>query len=172
MILRVSWEHSKAELSYPIGRAPRTAVLVPWFRASGEVRVFRRGWTVDAAAFAPQSIVATWSQLEALIAQDIVSPERSLIVVSNLGDPLLTADQRDRLWRAFHVPVFEQIVGRNGELYAAECEAHDGMHLEDSEASLENYAVERIPCACGRKSPRIVPAKPVELARAAAAFAR
>ena len=53
-----------------------------------------------------------------------------LIVLTRSGSLLLTIEQRQRLWLAFRVPVFEQIIGKNGALLAAECEAHDGLHIE------------------------------------------
>lgn len=53
-----------------------------------------------------------------------------IIVCSRLGEPLIAEGDRDRLWRACQIPVFEQILGFEGELLAHECEAHDGLHLE------------------------------------------
>ena len=50
---------------------------------------------------------------------------------------------------------------------AAECEAHDGLHLTTTE--LSGYALDTSPCACGSAAPRVIPKKPSERARAAAA---
>ena len=164
------WQRRKAEFRYPIGRAPRTAVLVRWFRESGGVRVFRGGWCEEAARFQPQAIAATWPQLETLMG--LAVPDRAIIVLARPGQALLTTGQRERLWRAFHVPVFEQIIGDRGEVLAAECEAHDGLHLESSSFQLPPSVTDPGPCACGRKSPRMLPDEPAERARAAAAYAR
>ena len=55
---------------YPIAPAPRTAVLVPWFRASrrmaGAVRIFPDGWNQETAAFAPAAVAGTLEQIQAL----------------------------------------------------------------------------------------------------------
>jgi hypothetical protein len=85
---------------------------------------------------------------------------------------LLTAADREQLWRAFRVPLFEQIIGPNGERLAAECEAHDGLHIEDPERDWTGFAVDKGLCACGLRTPRISSPVPTERARAAATFAR
>jgi hypothetical protein len=85
---------------------------------------------------------------------------------------LLSAAERERLWRAFRVPIFEQIIGPDGELLAAECEAHDGLHVEAAGFSWDAYRMERAPCGCGRKTPRLTSIQPAERLRSAAAYAR
>ena len=72
----------------------------------------------------------------------------------------------------FAVPVFEQIIGPDGELLAAECEAHDGLHIEVAGLPWEGYRLELAACGCGRKTPRLTPAEPAERVRSAAAYAR
>jgi hypothetical protein len=76
------------------------------------------------------------------------------------------------LWQAYRVPVFEQIIGRSGRLLAAECEAHDGLHIESPDVQLSGEKFETLACACGRTTPRLVPAEPSEALRRAAASAR
>jgi hypothetical protein len=158
IILR--WSDRKAELAYPVPPAPPTAVLQSWFRSNGVVRVFgpsavRDGWDAAAAAFAPAAIAATWPQLEALIPEKIPSLTHALIVLARPGDDLLTKAQRERLWKAFRVPVFQQVVTRSGVLLAAECEAHDGLHMESPKFVVIGLPVDRTPCGCGRKTPRL-----------------
>jgi hypothetical protein len=80
-------------------------------------------------------------------------------VIARPGEPRLNDTDRDRLWRAFRVPIFEQIVGRAGELLAAECEAHDGLHIESPRLKIEGLPIDASPCACGRKTPRLPPAE-------------
>lgn len=155
----------KATLVYPIGKPPRTAVLGAWFRAKDPVRVFPQGWTAEAAAYAPQAIAATRRQLIEL-APYAPPVTHALIVIARQGDPWLTPADRDFLWRAYQVPIFEQLISENGDLLAAECEAHDGLHLATTE--LSGYALDPTPCACGSASPRLIPKKPSERARAAA----
>ena len=144
----------KSVFRYPMNPVPRTAVLAgffrqPGFRPNDRVRVFPGGWSEEVAAFAPAAIAAT-----------------------RPGGPLLSASDRERLWQAFHVPVFEQIIGPNGELLAAECEAHDGLHVEVPGLSLDGYRLEVAQCGCGRAAPRLAAAQPIELLRSIAAYAR
>jgi hypothetical protein len=147
------WTKRKAELTYPVPPAPPTAVLQPWFRSIGVVQV-RNGWAA-AAALAPAAIAGTWPQLEALIQEKIPSLTHALIVLARPGEELLTAAQRERLWKAFRVPVFQQVVTRAGELLAAECEAHDGLHMESPRFVAIGLPLDRTPCGCGRKTPRL-----------------
>lgn len=146
----------KARFHYPLGTAPRTAILGPWFKTpNGRVRVFSGGWCQAAAAFNPAAIAGTREQLLKLAAEAAPTLSHALIVVGRPGDPLLSVAERERLWRAFRVPVFEQIVGSRGELLAAECEAHDGLHLETPAWDFSSYAMETGACGCGRTAPRL-----------------
>jgi hypothetical protein len=110
--------------------------------------------------------------LEPLLATKVDSLTHAVIVLSRRGGDLLTLEQRRRLWRAFRVPVFEQVIGPNGALLAAECEAHAGLHIESPRFNVTGRAVETAKCGCGRNSPRVKPAEQVEDIRAIAAYAR
>jgi hypothetical protein len=166
----------KAAFVYPVPPAPLTAILMPWFspktRSRGGVRVFEDGWNAEAAAYRPQAIAATWPQIEALLAGKIESLTHAVIVLARPEDALLTLAQREQLWRAFRVPVFEQIIGEHGVLLAAECEAHAGLHIESPKLELAGLAIESGPCGCGRTTPRIILEGQIEEIRAAAAYAR
>jgi hypothetical protein len=53
------------------------------------------------------------------------------------------------------VPVFEQIIAHDCKLLAAECEAHDGLHvLAALDRAMASGIIEESPCACGLTSPR------------------
>ncbi|MCU1335710.1 MAG: hypothetical protein JWO19_1291 [Bryobacterales bacterium] len=168
----------KSVFRYPMDPAPRTAVLAacfrqPRLRPNYPVKVFPQGWSQEVSAFAPAAIAAPREQLLGLAAAE--QPPvftHSVIALESPGDPMLSAAERQQLWRAFRVPVFEQIIGRDGELLAAECEAHDGLHIEIPGLPWEGYRVETAPCGCGRKTPRLTPAEPAERARSAAGYAR
>lgn len=164
------WQSRKAAFQYPIGEAPRTAVLVPWFRTGRSVRSFP-GWTEDAAEFAPAAIAGTRAQLLALTAEP-PALTHALIAVAHPTDMLLTNADRDQLWHAFRVPVFEQLIGAKGELLATECEAHDGLHVETQGQDWTGYAIDEGLCACGLRTPRVSSPVPAERVRAAAVFAR
>src|SRR5262249_43729114 len=159
--LKVIWQRRKAEFRYPIGPAPRTAVLVGWFRESGRVRVFRNGWCDAADRLAPNAIAATWPQFQGLMTPKLAAPDRRGIVLARPGQALLTAIDREELWRTFHVPVFEQFIGPGGQILAAECEAHDGLHVENESFALSGYTLTRELCACGRTTPRLIHIQPV-----------
>ena len=117
--------------------------------------MFEGGWDADAEAYRPAAIAGTWRQMEALLESRIASLTHALIVLARPRDLLLTAEQRKELWRAFRVPVFEQIIGENGALLAAECEAHAGLHIESPKLELAGRAIEQSPCGCGRNTSRV-----------------
>lgn len=161
---------------YPVHPAPRTAILVPWFHENvfenRPLRVFRNGWSDDAAAFAPAAVAGTLEQLSQLARSGIPSLTHSIIVLGRAGQPRLSEADRETLWAAFRVPVFEQVIGKSGKRLAAECEAHDGLHVESPALPLENERVENAPCPCGRKTPRIGVSQGVASERRIAAYAR
>jgi hypothetical protein len=107
---------------------------------------------------------------------------RRLTVRTPLGERLASERARDSLWRAFELPVFEELTGSEGEVLAAECEAHSGLHLDTGSAIFEacygelvvtslvalRYpiirlrtgwvgAIERRACPCGERVTRFVP---------------
>jgi hypothetical protein len=140
------------------------------------VRVFTRGWTKQAAAFRPGAVAATPAQLDELAISGIESQSHAVIALTRPGEPRLSEARRERFWSAFRVPVFEQIIGQRGRLVAAECEAHDGLHLQPAARPPDNapgqMKIDASPCPCGRKTPRLVPADSRETLRRAATYAR
>jgi hypothetical protein len=146
-------------------------VLVPWFNESvltnRPVRIFPHGWNVDAAAFAPAAVAGTIEQLNAVAREGIPSLTHSIIILGRPEQHRMTDADREGLWSAFRVPVFEQVIGKSGKLLAAECEAHDGLHVASSDLPLHGESVDDSLCPCGRKSPRIAVTH-----RAIAAYAR
>jgi hypothetical protein len=168
----------KSVFRYPMDPAPRTAVLAacfrqPRLRPSHPVRVFPNGWSQEVSAFAPAAVAASREQLFGLAeAERPPVLTHAVIALANPGDPILSMAERERLWRAFRVPVFEQIIAPNGELLAAECEAHDGLHIEIPGLPWAGFRIEISVCGCGRKTPRLTPGEPEERARSAAAYAR
>jgi hypothetical protein len=167
----------RASFEYPAGQAPKTAILVPWFagpglfsRARTSVRNFP-GWTKEAVAFAPAAIAATSAQLLALT-PDPPRLTHALICLACPNEMLLTAADRDQLWRAFRVPIFEQVIGPRGQRLAAECAAHNGLHIEAPARDWSAFAMDVGLCACGLRTPRISSPQPAERVRAVAVFAR
>jgi hypothetical protein len=224
------FEKRRAAFVYPVSPAPRTAVLVPWFKSasfnltwrglacvgltrfvpvrlrsrkltpssrcankltgrfdwigrlaaknsnprtpdsSGTVEIFAGGWSESAAAFAPSAIAATPAQLRLLASVEIPSLRHAVVALTRPEEPRLSETDREALWAAFHVPVFEQIIGERGGLLGAECEAHAGFHLhgpgvELPQGMLASGDIECSPCACGLSTPRLVPTQsPTDLA--------
>jgi hypothetical protein len=146
------WFRFKARLMYPIPPAPRTAVLSTAFSSRGTIRAFDNLAAVP--AFAPQAMAGTLPLIESLIGS--VELTHALIVFRDELDPRLTDAERDRLWLAFHVPVFEQIIAADGTLLAAECEAHDGLHIVSPLLDLANHTIDASLCACGQSGARVI----------------
>ena len=157
MRLSSLWRGPKAAFQYPIQPTPRaavpTSVMVPWFRpVRGAVQVFE---TLPVEPAIHASIAATWAQLAELARAGLPPPAHAVVVLWRAGESLLTPEQRGFLWRAFRVPVFEQIIGDRGEVLAAECEAHEGLHVESAWFRPSGLALEMAVCGCGRKTPRL-----------------
>jgi hypothetical protein len=168
--VRLPWR-KKPALVYPIPPAPLTAVLVDGFRSAGNIRVFENGWSEDAASYSPAAIAATLAQLHAL--PSIPSLRNAIIALVRPGEPNLSEDDRERLWRAFRVPVFEQRIDAACTLLAAECEAHDGLHIVcPAVLPRDGEILEAAPCGCGRTTPRLIAPQRVENLRRVAAYAR
>jgi len=108
---------------------------------------------------------------------------RRLSIRTPLGERLASESARDSLWRAFELPIFEELTGSEGEGFGAECEAHSGFHLATDSAIFEAWygelvvtslvavrypilrlrtgwvgAIDRCACPCGERVTRFVPA--------------
>ena len=163
----------KPALVYPIPPAPATAILLDGFRSAGNTRVFENGWSEEASLFAPAAIAATPAQLDALRSSPIPSLRNAIIALVRPGEPSLSEEAREQLWRAFRVPVFEQRIDESCNLLAAECEAHDGLHIQSLGLSpREGEILETAPCGCGRTTPRLITPARTENLRKVAAYAR
>jgi hypothetical protein len=170
--IRTPWR-KRPVLAYPIPPAPPTAILVGGFRSLGNLRVFENGWNEEAAAFAPCSIAATPEQLDALRGTSLPSLRNVLIALVRPGEPGLSEEARERLWWAFRVPIFEQRIDDDCTLLAAECEAHEGLHIEASGVfPRANESLETAKCGCGKTTPRLMMREKVGNLRRVAAYAR
>ena len=86
---------------------------------------------------------------------DLPSLSTALVVLTSLEDSPLVDHHRDLLWRAFGVPVFEQLRDAGGVVIASECEVHDGLHLYDNKAFCLPGEMVTDHCACGAETPRL-----------------
>jgi hypothetical protein len=153
-----------AAFRHPFDPAPRTAVLAPGFAENGTIRVFPQGWSAEARRFRPTSIAGRVDVLRAL-ARRPVDLRHAVIVFTDLEARL---EERDRefLWQAFGVPVFEQCLDAQNRLLAGECEAHEGLHLWGRVPAEWDGSVERGVCACGSAVPRLMERKGIMVAMA------
>jgi hypothetical protein len=119
-------------------------------------------------AFKPASIAASKEHLAGLLGKRIPSLTHALVVVLRQGEKRITQAERERYWRAFGVPLFEEVVDSSGKLLARECEAHDGLHVEFPGFVLADHDLETTKCGCGRTTPRLRFAGQAELERVAA----
>jgi hypothetical protein len=166
----------------------RTALLTGGFAEAPNVRCFTFHTMEELEEFEPDSLAGPVSRLRAVAQASLANRVRldslrsSLIAFSSLKDGSLQQSDRDLLWQAFRVPIFEQFRGFANELLAWECEAHDGLHLPADTAIFEtaangdllltclecpDYALLRLatgltaridasPCGCGDPSERLI----------------
>ncbi len=149
---------------HPLDPAPRTAILVPGFCETRTVRTFAGGWTRETARFHPTAVAGPLNAVLELARRGI-RLKHSVIVFSPGFDSCLTGSERDKLWRAFGVPVFEQVLGPGNELLASECEAHDGLHVILGSPRLP---LDRTKCGCGSILPRVIQMETLQSLRASA----
>jgi phenylacetate-coenzyme A ligase PaaK-like adenylate-forming protein len=110
----------------------------------------------------------------------VPNPATAIVVLTSLGDSALEDHHRELLWKAFRVPIFEQLRGWDGAVIARECEVHDGLHIEDAAAIVHRQGgellvtqlttftdpivrarsglagdIETAHCECGAETPRL-----------------
>lgn len=98
---------------------------------------------------------------------DLPSLNTAIVVLTSIDDSLLADHHRDLLWRAFGLPIFEQVRASDGAVIASECEVHDGLHFHPGEVPGLTGEVVTDHCACGAETPRLRSLSPV-LSRSAA----
>ncbi len=108
-------------------RAPRAKGRPP------RVEVAPHGWRRTLGF--PAEIVA--GPFEELRRARVPSTARRLVVRTEIERGPLRTWERDELWDAFGLPVFEELHGFDGEVLARECEAHDGWHVDEEHAFAE-----------------------------------
>lgn len=149
-----------AEYESPVQPVPRTVVLEPGFAETKRVKVFGQGWDESAARVRPAVIAAAALDLIRL-AQRWESrwarPTHFLVILGRVDTGPATAEERDLLWEAFGLPVFEQVLDGSNHVLAYECDAHDGFHVRRVGLRLSGCVLENSLCACGDPAPRLLP---------------
>lgn len=127
-------------LHYPLVKTPRTAVSGVAVKESSRVRWFRSLRSESLWDFEPKALAAPLDAL-LMLASAPNGPRRPLgnavIAFTNVLSGPMSAKDADRLWSYFEAPVFEQLLGFDGELLAAECEMHHGLHVAAGSAHFE-----------------------------------
>ena len=70
----------------------------------------------------------------------------------------LSEFERDTLWELFEVPVYAVVLDADGRVLAFECEAQEGLHLDEGVPAPD--VIETTLCECGLPGPRLIPARP------------
>jgi hypothetical protein len=160
-------------LKLPLHFEGNIAVLDSGFRMERGMREFGADLQL-VEDFVPEVIVAPLQTALALADQKVggsmeLASLRVALVVLTRVSPMEQGD-RDLLWRAFGVPVFEQLRDSQGIVIARECEVHDGLHLVGSVGGPE-IQCELVTghCECGAETPRLRNLEPVRQRAAAAA---
>ncbi len=140
----------------------KRAILSPWFPlrsrdqlvpldAIGEL--MRHPTDIVAGPTAP--LLALAEQIRA----GAPAPEVGVAAVLFLrpGQPGITDDERDHLWRAFQAPVYQEYRSPRGDLLAWECEAQSGFHIAESirSTAVPGTLINQ-PCPCGLDTPRLL----------------
>jgi phenylacetate-coenzyme A ligase PaaK-like adenylate-forming protein len=146
------YRHSQREkFENPLPAPCRIAVLAPNFAEQDGVRSFEENQLKEIETFRPEILAGSVPVLLRL-AETIRIP-RAIVAFSGARVGPVSPLDRDLLWSAYQVPVFEQCFSPDGAVMARECEAHDGLHLylpQHYQGSLRTD-----PCPCGRVEPRM-----------------
>jgi hypothetical protein len=125
-----------------------------WFSRSTIRHPFFPELPAAAAAKAsgrPAVLAGTFGEL-ARAAERGAGARRAVYVVIPEGR-LLSDGERDELWRLFQVPVYALMVQPGGRVMAWECEAQNGLHVEEGGGEST--------CACGRPGARLTVPRPL-----------
>jgi hypothetical protein len=156
LIARFRWGEHLPAFKHPMPAAARTVIFEPLFRRSSHclyVDPFSLGAAQQIRDFRPAVMAGTLQKVLAFGGE--LSPSHGLVVFSWEGGLCLSDADRDDLWDAYRVPVFEQVITSAGHLAAWECEAHEGLHLADgAQAMADRIVVGR--CDCGADAPRVL----------------
>lgn len=157
------------DFEFPLPGRARIAVIDADFRAASGMRVFRFGDDAALRAWAPDSLALPLDTALALASRKPPGLKRAIVVFT---DEPMSEHYRDFLWKAYGLPVFEQLRDEYGRVVARECEVHDGLHFDPIllPAFEEIAEVNRGVCECGNETPRLQRLR-VRPSRAAAAAA-
>ena len=130
----------------PLEHTPKTAILMSGFEETSGVKVMAHNWSRSLKRFGASALAAPLTVLREL-ATAVESGEQEIGGLKHFVIPFtggeqgeLREDDRERFWRVFQVPLFEQRLGFDGRVIAYECEAHSGLHMVPEHVALEETA--------------------------------
>jgi hypothetical protein len=130
----------------PLEHTPKTAILMAGFEQTSGVRVMAHNWSRSLRGFGATALAAPLTVLREVAAavergeQEINGLKHFVIPFTGGDHGELGEDDRERFWRVFQVPLFEQRLGFDGRVVAYECEAHVGLHIMPEHAAFEQTA--------------------------------
>ncbi len=156
MNLNLPWGDRRPRFSSSAPVIARTVVFEPLFRRNSNLLYVDPRASAAAGDIRNFHPAALAGRLETLLEfARTAQPTHALVAFTAEGARCLSDRDRDDLWNACPVPVFEQVITADGRLVAWECEAHDGLHLAADAIAPPCCAVTTAVCACGTASPRI-----------------
>jgi len=194
-------QRKPARRNTPHRTETRSALLLPYCDARNAVRRCHEDPTGSVDLYSHAGIASATNDLynlsKALNATSLLKwTDSAVVVFCGIDAGLMSADQREEFWERYQVPLFQQFLGTDGRVVAAECEVHAGLHIHEEAAVIErvegqllltSLTDEQSPalrvesgiygdidieaCECGRVSPRIVQMRPMREPNAAAAVA-
>ena len=141
-----AWAFGWRRLKHDFEHSPRIAILSRHFLPGFRRRVFPDPWAPALSRFEPEVIAGPVDTLRAfaegmLRGATWIPPLRyAVIAFTGILEGPLSLEDRQLLWRAFGVPVYEQYFGFSGNMLAYECEAHAGLHVSRNAAYFEHEA--------------------------------
>ena len=120
--LKISRHVQLETLRFPLDFAGRIAILDSGFQSGGNMREFTDPDVRWLRQYAPEAIVCPLDVALSLADQkirgliELPSLTIALVVTTKFDDSPLEDHHRDLLWRAFGVPVFEQLRGPDGKV--------------------------------------------------------
>lgn len=131
-----SSERASAGRTLPFPAAPHLrAALAGNSSGFKDVVAFPEGRWRELTSFAAQVVAGELPYLLRLADRvferklDLHSLDVAVFVLTRFGKHPLTTNDRNTLWRAFRVPIYELYVDETDTILASECEAHEGWHL-------------------------------------------
>jgi phenylacetate-coenzyme A ligase PaaK-like adenylate-forming protein len=135
---------------FPLAMPSRVALFEGGFSVDGAIRQFAARDIEELKDYVPEALVLPLQLALTLSDQkhrgliELPALKTAIVILTSLDDAPLGSHHRDLIWRAFAVPVFEQLRGWGGAVLARECEVHDGLHIDENAAIFQIHAGELI----------------------------